>query len=60
MKYVDKVYVTHFGSKGIYMSTSHGIMTEDSIPCSHCPLLFSSKGTKDNHVKKQHADLFKA
>ena len=42
-----------------HMSASHGIMPEGSIPCSHCPLFFSSKGAKDNHVKKQHADLFK-
>ena len=42
-----------------HMSATHGIMPEGSIPCSHCPLFFSSKGAKDNHVKKQHADLFK-
>ena len=42
-----------------HMSASHGIRPEGSIPCSHCPLFFSSKGAKDNHVKKQHADLFK-
>ena len=42
-----------------HMSALHGIMPEGSIPCSHCPLFFSSKGAKDNHVKKQHADLFK-
>ena len=42
-----------------HMSASHGIMPKGSIPCSHCPLFFSSKGAKDNHVKKQHADLFK-
>ena len=42
-----------------HMSAAHGIMPEGSFPCSHCSLFFSSKGAKDNHVKKQHADLFK-
>ena len=42
-----------------HMSTAHGIMPENSFQCSHCPLFFSNEGSKDNHVKKQHADIFK-
>ena len=42
-----------------HMSTAHGITPQNSFQCSHCPLFFNSKGSKDNHVKKQHADIFK-
>ena len=41
-----------------HMSAAHGIVPEESVQCSHCPLFFSSNEAKDNHVKKQHADLF--
>ena len=39
-----------------HMSAAHGIVPEGSFKCSHCALFFSSKGAKDNHVKKQHSD----
>ena len=42
-----------------HLSTAHGITPQGSHQCSHCPLFFSSKGAKDNHVKKQHAEIFK-
>ena len=42
-----------------HLSSAHGITPQGSHQCSHCPLFFSSKGAKDNHVKKQHAELFK-
>ena len=42
-----------------HMSTAHGIIPENAFQCSHCPLFFKNEGAKDNHVQKQHADIFK-
>ena len=40
-----------------HMSSAHGITPDNSIKCPHCPMFFSSEGTRDNHVKKQHAQI---
>ena len=40
-----------------HMSSAHGIIPDGSVKCPHCPMFFNSEGSKDNHVKKQHAEF---
>jgi hypothetical protein len=40
-----------------HKASAHGITPTGSHQCEYCPLFFNSPGYKENHIKKQHAEV---